>query len=420
MKKKPNPKKYNACLDQKFWNNFSQTTWEKKPIALKHVKSDLTEIKEAEIFELVVKYSDICRKNKVASGFKLFIDGIQTYEDEVLQFLPLKKDKSFIGYHQRMNEVFSDYCLVCDELLLVDSTIRNKLTDFTMQLYKSVGFPNRFTEIGLYLGNYKKTPFGVHVDNCGVFSFPVTGVKKFRLWTSEFVQKHPSLNRAFNYAKYNKFSEVIKIEPGDMSYWPSSAWHIAESTGEFSATWSLGIWVDQKHEQSFSKTLNELLKNKFSTRGEATLTHFSNLQSANGEVSKLPEVYIESIKALQSLTDAEIREFFLKTWMVHISKQGFKNWPVIELNLSLKSKIRIRYKSAPILWQQGLSEKSKLLLSFAGVLVETNTKSGLFKMIKRLNEGHSCQVGQFISAGKKNLDLSVLQKLANAGAFTLA
>ena len=319
MKKtKSNIKNHAVYLDQKFWHNFSQNAWEKKPIAYKAVKSDLTEIKETEIFELVVKYSDICRKNKTASGFKLFIDGVQTYEEEVLQFLPQKKDKTFIGYHKRMNEVFSDYCLVCDELLLVDSAIKSKLTDFTMQLYKSVGFPNRFSEIGLYLGNYKKTPFGVHVDNCGVFSFPVTGVKKFRLWTNEFVQKHPALNRAFNYAKYNKFSQTITIEPGDMSYWPSSAWHIAESTGEFSATWSLGVWVDQKHEQSFTNILNELLKTKFLDHGQETLTRFANFHSENGEVTELPDAYRKSIKDLQSLTEVEIREFFLKNWMMHI------------------------------------------------------------------------------------------------------
>lgn len=418
MKKiKINSKKRNVCLDKKFWQNFGKTIWEKKPVTLKNVKSDLTEIKETEIFDLVVKYSDICRKNKIARGFKLFIDGVQTYEEEVLQFLPRKNDKNFAGYHKRMNEVFSDYCLVCDELLLVDSDIRKKLMDFTMQLYKTVGFPNRFSEIGLYLGNYKKTPFGVHVDHCGVFSFPVTGIKKFRLWTNEFVQKHPDLNRAFNYSKYNKFSQTITIEPGDMSYWSSSAWHIAESTGAFSATWSLGIWVDQKHEQTFSNTLQELLRAKFLRRGEETLTQFTHFHTQNGEVNELPNAYLESIKNLQSLTESELQEFFLKNWMMHISKQGFKNWPAVELNLNTQSEIKLRHSSAPVLWQQSLTEKSKISLSFAGVLIETTTKSGLLKMIKKLNEGQNCKVGQFISNQSKSSDLSILQKLAQAGAF---
>ncbi|MBO9666314.1 MAG: RNA methylase, partial [Bdellovibrio sp.] len=244
-------------LDQKFWQNFAKNYWEKKALLLKNVQSSIHEISADEVFKLLVLYADLCRKRHDPEGFKFFIDGFKADAGDVLQVLPEKKDRSLQGYHARMEKLFPDYCLVCDELLTVNLNKQHLLTHFTNSLYHHIGFPNRFTEMGLYLGNYRKTPFGVHVDSCGVFSFPVAGTKSFRLWTPAFVKKNPALDRAFNYDKYKKASELLQAGPGDMTYWPSSAWHIAESDGSFSATWSLGVWVDQPHKNVFSESLQD-------------------------------------------------------------------------------------------------------------------------------------------------------------------
>jgi hypothetical protein len=404
-------------LDQKFWRRFATHIWEKKPLVLRNVKSELLEMGDSAIFDLLVLYSNRCRKLKNPEGFKFYIDGIKTYQEDVLQFLPVKKDKSLLGYHARMNALFSDYCLVCDELLKVNLEKQARLTDFTDELYRHVGFPNRFSEMGLYLGNYRKTPFGVHVDNCGVFSFPVAGRKKFRLWTRAFVKKNPPLNRTFQYSKYKKDSQLLEVGPGDMTYWPSSAWHIAESDGAFSATWSLGVWVDQPHKEIFSQGLKGILDKKMSSSGLSTTTSFKTLHEVSGEVHQLPDSYLKSIELLQSLSTLELEESFLKTWMVHISQQGFKSIPQINFKLGLKSRIHLRSDRAPILWQQGLTTKTKIFFSFAGVLVESTKASGLLKLVKAVNAGEICLVSDYLKEAVKTQDLKSLQTLAEAGAF---
>lgn len=406
-----------TVLNRTFWQKFAKNNWERKPLVLKNVQSELLQLGDSAIFDLLVTYSDRCRKMKNPEGFKFYIDGIKTYEDEVLQILPEKKDKSLLGYHARMKTMFSDYCLVCDELLKVNLKKQALLTDFTDELYRHVGFPNRFAEMGLYLGNYRKTPFGVHVDNCGVFSFPVVGVKKFRLWTPAFVQKNPELNRTFDYAKYKKDSQLIEAGPGDMTYWPSSAWHIAESDGSFSATWSLGIWVDQPHQEAFSLGLKEILNKKLGANGATTTTPFKTLHEDSGEVNQLPAMYLNSIKQLQSLTALEIQESFLTTWMVHISQQGFKTLPQNDFQTGFKSHIQLRSDRALILWQLGLTSKTKVFFSFGGVLVEGTRSGGLFKLIKALNSGKTCLVSDYLGGATKVQDLKALQSLGKAGAF---
>lgn len=407
-----------SSLDQKFWTNFAKNIWEKKALFLRNVHSSLLELGEAEIFKLLVLYADRCRQRNDPTGFKFYIDGFKAGAEDVLQVLPEEQDKSLLGYHARMKAMFPDYCLVCDELLTVNLQKQHLLTDFTNELYRHVGFPNRFSEMGLYLGNYRKTPFGVHVDSCGVFSFPVVGKKRFRLWTSAYVKKNPTLDRAFKYEKFKKDSQLLEAGPGDMTYWPSSAWHIAESDGSFSATWSLGVWVDQPHKELFSEGLKDLVNSKTGPAGAAVTTSFKNLHSKTGEVRELPASYHESIELLQSLSKLELEEAFLKTWMTHISLQGFKNIPQVAFKVSPKSRIQLRNKKSLVLWQQGLASKNKIFISFGGVLVECSKSSGLFKLIKDINAGESCLISSYLKGTSHKNDLRSIQSLAEAGAFS--
>lgn len=406
-------------LDQKFWKDFAKNIWEKQALSLKNVKSGLLEMTAAEIFDLLVLYSDRCRKQNDPEGFKFYIDGFKAGPEDVLQVLPEKKDKSLLGYHKRMQPEFSDYCLVCDELLQVNLKKQHLLTDFTDELYRHVGFPNRFSEMGLYLGNYRQTPFGVHVDSCGVFSFPVVGTKNFRLWPAGYGEKHPALDRAFKYDKYKKDSTVIKATSGDMVYWPSSAWHIAESDGSFSATWSLGVWVDQSHKNMLNEPINDLLSTKLGPQAKLATTAFKQLHSGNGEVAELPPAYQESLSTLQTLTIDELQEVFLKSWMKHISLQGFKTLPGLNLKISNKSKIKLRSERSLILWQQSLTKKNTSYFSFGGVLVKSSKSTDLLKLVKALNAGKTCLVSDFLKGTTAKEDLKNLQTLAHAGALGL-
>ena len=306
-------------LDSKFWSYFGRRYWEKKPVVFKDVNSPLVKITSKEVFSWLLRYCDHCRKTKTNKGLKLFIDGQLQDIEELLELLPTKKDRSFEDYHQRMSEMFEDYCLVCDELMQTNPDKQNRLGDFLEGLYHEVGMPNRFTEMGLYLGNYRKTPFGVHVDACGVFSFPVVGTKKFRLWEESEIKKHPKLERAHEYKKYLKSSQLLRAEKGDMAYWPSHSWHIAESDGTFSVTWSLGIWVDRPFQDVVSEALQPLIAKKLGKAGKAVLTPFSSARA-----SELPASYREAVQMLSSLKEDEILQLFQRLWLDQKQRKGFK------------------------------------------------------------------------------------------------
>jgi hypothetical protein len=420
-------------LDQKFWKHFATKYWEKETFIAKGIDSAILQIDESAIFELLVQYSDICRKKKDPEGFKLFIDGVKTYPEEVLLYLPRKSDKSLQGYNSRVSKTFDDYCLVCDELLRVFADKLEALIEFSQGLYNQVGLPNRFSEIGLYLGNYKKTPFGVHVDNCGVFSFPIVGRKKFRIWKPDYVAKNPNIVRAISYAKHLKHSQLIDIGPGDMSYWPSSAWHVAESDGTFNTTWSLGVWTDITHAETFSKVLQNHLAQKLGPLGQTSMTPLDCKISENGELSGLPSSFKKSIKTLQQLTTSELEDTFIKAWLSHHSMQGFKTQPTQSLSndltwqkdfdfkksglLSDKTRIKLANLLIPILWRQSISERAIINFAFANSNYVCKKNSGLHMLIKDLNSGSNCRLKDYINKKEYSISFDIIHQLLKAGAF---
>ncbi len=389
-------------LDQKFWAQFAKTTWEKKSIAVKGIQSPLLQMDENVIFDLLVAYSTRCRRLKSADGMKFYIDGHKQFESEVLRHLPKKSDRNFAGYHERMSSQYADYCLVCDELLQMDNDQQEAFEEFTSQLFANVGIPNRFSEIGLYLGNYRKTPFGVHEDGCGVLSFPVVGKKKFRIWTPEYVKKNPSLVRAFKYAKHKAASQVLEAGVGDMTYWPSPAWHIAESDGSFSVTWSLGIWVDRPLRDVVTEVTTELFAKALGSVGEARTTVAAERSSA--EIKSLPANYVEALHDLKSLSSAKIQSAFRESWMRHLSMRGLKNHPASDTILKSNSRVKLSSVKRPVLWMR---DGSTVIYAFNGVTLRSSSKS-LFKLVSRLNNGET------VSA---RADVKSLQLFARVGAF---
>lgn len=362
--------------DKKFWKSFATTYWEKKSVCLTGIKSSIFKIDSDCIFKLLVRYSDHCRKTKTLVGVKFYIEGHLQYLEDVLDLLPKAKDRSLPGYHRRMDEMFSDYCLVCDELIQVAPEEWRLLGEFVMGLYHEVGLPSKFAEMGLYLGNYRTTPFGVHSDGCGVISIPVEGTKEFLVWNSDFVEKNPKLKGTHQYKAYKKHAERWVAKPGDIVYWPASYWHIAESTGSFSATWSIGFWLDEPFSEIVLKALKPLLATKISDCRGIPMGDFMR---EDGLIESLPDALKLSHSQLAGISSEEMHDVFIRYWLEIISKNGFRNSPS---NLAGKKQVGLREN---IFWAK-LSD-GRLCVAAKGILREVPNSSKWIKLIQSINAG---------------------------------
>ena len=407
-------------LDQSFWRKFAKNNWERKSIVVKNIESELLQLNDTEVFKLLVAAANQSRKDRSPLGFKFFVNGIRSSDLETMFVLPKRSDLSLLGYHERMERVYQDYCLVCDELLQVNENKQAILNRFTQDLYQQVGFPNRFAEMGLYLGNYRKTPFGVHIDRCGVFSFPVVGEKKFRTWSSDYVKKNPGLEQSFRYNKHKEQSHLLNVKSGDMSYWPSSAWHIAESNGQFTATWSLGVWVDRTNKEVASEVIMTLLNKKLGEIVNEPTLKFERMQNLDGQIVDLPMLFDKIATAIKELTPHEIKNSFRESWMKRLSSHGMKTPPRNSSDFHLNKTIRLRHIESPILWtltSKPKSSKAIFTFSFADSRPTISDSKQLLKLIKDLNHGRDCKVQDYLRGSCRTSDLKAIKALGQAGAF---
>jgi hypothetical protein len=99
--------------------------------------------------------------------------------------------------------------------------------------------------------NHEVSFFRLHKDAEDVFTFVVTGRRRFLLWPFETFSGIAGLNASqsrtshllfeVDYDAYRSQAVVLEASAGDLLYWPAEWWHVGESNGELAVTLAVGI-----------------------------------------------------------------------------------------------------------------------------------------------------------------------------------
>lgn len=266
---------------EEFWPAFAREHWERRPLAVERppfpllrsaddlfqtsVRACRSSLYRPQGLRDVLAYYLLDRREPppryIKVRFMVEDTGLGRYPRWVLapvvrhDLLPREEDGSFSGYHDRVTRLLNPawrrrlglgrrrYALVINNLEAVDFELWSWTRDFLRGLYREVGMNNGGSYFALFMGDYFRTSFGAHWDPESVFSFPVIGRKAMRTWPSSYVEANPELRRSVSYARFLDASTVHSAGPGGFVYWPSDAWHIAESDGELSVSMVLGLQV---------------------------------------------------------------------------------------------------------------------------------------------------------------------------------
>ncbi|MBI1860890.1 MAG: hypothetical protein HYR96_08235 [Deltaproteobacteria bacterium] len=134
----------------------------------------------------------------------------------------------------------------------VDPSIWSPITAFLADARRRIDFPVPRAFLDLFYGNYLSNFTGLHRDTQEIFAFVVRGKKRILAWPSEyFLGKLKGLGPGARYfhmrlpldhRKYRRDAVTLDARPGDIIYWPSDYWHVAEAQdASFSAMISLGV-----------------------------------------------------------------------------------------------------------------------------------------------------------------------------------
>jgi 50S ribosomal protein L16 3-hydroxylase len=226
-------------LSPEFWAQFAERHWEKKPLVLKKPFSAQL-VASKEVFQTLVNPGS---REQEDWGFRFYIERA-LQEAEVAKHLPAPIDGSLSGYAERVSFELKgrQFALVVDHYHKHDVQTWLRLRDFLRGLYGVVGVPVPLSVGAVFVSNNERSPFGIHKDGHSAFTFVVEGGKRILAWPDEVFRNRPDVWGSLDYARFRKEAIILEGKPGDLIYWPSSYWHVAESIGGFSVTLAVPVF----------------------------------------------------------------------------------------------------------------------------------------------------------------------------------
>ena len=133
---------------------------------------------------------------------------------------------------------------VVDDYHVHDDLVWRRVRQFLRGLHGITGLPGEEAKMTLFLGNYARTPFGLHRGRSANFMFVVDGLKRIRAWPDAFSRGKPDMTNRLDYERYNDASVVLDARPGEVIFWPASYWHIGRTPAARSIAISLALFME--------------------------------------------------------------------------------------------------------------------------------------------------------------------------------
>lgn len=219
--------------DQTFWDAIRDDLWEQHPAALRF-RQGTPPLTLDDVFEAVTR-APFGRRN---GRFWVARDDAPALPSDFAQpnldlLGPQVLDGDFAGFFARMADY--SFGINIHALGAAVPEFRALVETFARQLSEVPGAATAQSWLAdTFFGNYRATPFGIHRDPAGVFSFLLQGSRTYAFWPpGAFATDHPDLLRpdAAVLARHLGTAEVFHAEPGDLIYWPSNRWHVMLSDG---------------------------------------------------------------------------------------------------------------------------------------------------------------------------------------------
>jgi hypothetical protein len=326
--------------------------------------------------------------------------------------LPQHDDDGFRGYHRRAENDLGlrDYALVIADWHQFDRALWDRLIGFVAQLAESVGISHTRMDTQVFLGSYRATPFGVHVDPVSALHVPVIGTKTMRFWDASFAAAHPALQRALDYDRFVEASTVITARCGEAIYWPSDHWHVGESDGSFSVAWGLGYWIgDGIRDAVLTGAMRKL--------GDRPRPSRRVVPDALGDAALTPLFVDELLGELRTVaTSREFRQLVAQSWLEHYSAFGFLRVPApIDVVVARDSVVRRK----PPFRLLASSEESGLVIAAAGCSRLVPDAPATRRVVDRLNQDAPATLADLEAIADPDRVGAIVDLAVLSGAFTV-
>lgn len=304
---------------------FSRHLWEREAGVLRGVFEE-PPITADRLFSALSVATSLPELQREAT-FCLWVDNKRILT--IREYLPDSLDSSLSTYLNRIGQFVkgADFTLLLANPHLYDSAFWSAARRLVRPLFAELGIPCGGVDTSMFIGRYRKTPFGVHRGQMSVMTFPVLGNKSFRLWRNGYGDEHPEIRGQLHYRKYLPDSVRLTGSPADVLYWPADYWHIGEGSDSYIASWNIGFWWDRP---AMNRVLNEMsqrLAQRLNGRNQSVGSTFSQGQRIGAEVNSAIELTSALTTARGVLCADELDAALAIDHLSLVSADGFREVP---------------------------------------------------------------------------------------------
>ncbi|HKO03475.1 MAG TPA: cupin domain-containing protein [Candidatus Acidoferrales bacterium] len=394
-------------LDKAFWRAFTKTYWNRRPTVIR-APFPMPIVTPAEVFRAVVAARR--RVGEPRDDLELTIGGRRIVLD-LDRWLPRGNDVSLERYLARLKRggAAGELALLINDFQHeLGWTFYTRLRQFLQGLYEIAGVPPN-AEVDVFLGNYRRTPSGVHRDEAEVFCFVVDGKKQFRLWPGETFRSSSLRYGPAPYDKYLKRSICLEGGPGDIIYWPSSYWHVAESDGRLGSSMTVALYYGYSMFVAMMKNIGEWYREiGGDERDPIGSLPFSKLQ--------VPRELASTAQRAEG-RPGRLTERLMRSWMERITGYGFARVPRARGRVVVPMGRGVRANPvSPILhWKFN----RHLVITANGRSIAVAYDREIVRMLGRVSRGAVCEVADLTGAEGRKLQRVSRQALRRTLKFLL-
>lgn len=246
-----------ASLSSAAWSEFVTRHWDCEcPCVLLNALGG-PPLSEAELMTVLRRVGARFRSGGSTEGTLVCVDHAALVVG-IGEHLPSDDDASLPDYAARVGRAFGGrgFALITHAPHLESFALWDAARTFVRGLAAATSLADDVLDTEIFVGDYRVTPQGIHLDAANNFSFVLHGNKRMLLWPGEAFADVPTRRSPrttggspyldeLDIAARRADALVLEGGPGDVLFWPASYWHVGESTGELVATLNVSVFRRQ-------------------------------------------------------------------------------------------------------------------------------------------------------------------------------
>jgi hypothetical protein len=326
-------------LHTEVWEAFRRDNWESAPLPAIAPQSEVFSV--SRLWDAVKEACERFRKTGSTPGFiRWGAHGVLGPRDVETHgpLLPSADDVTPEAYDRRLSQLgHREFFFQLGDLARARGDLWDGIYEFASEMSTFTGVPSDRLYADVYVGRYGATPFGVHLDGASNFTFGLVGKKTLYLWEPSYY--HAEMERASrSLSDFIPDAMTLPVGPGQLIYWPSRMWHVADSHGELTMTANIAFYNGPgavKAARAAAKHVSRVLAETLEAAASRVTTAYTPPQRGvmDGHES-LPEPLADLCRHFSNGRgeglDALLREGVLAFWMAHLSSLGLGPRPAEE------------------------------------------------------------------------------------------